>query len=294
MERLTLLGSPTSSTAATAVRSCSVQAQAVGFRFHVGEAQVSGYVLLASGRQPYRPRPSRSTTVRGSCSVGWRRPAPQPPHEVTAAAAQALHPVTGPRGVGGFPFGPLAGAARSRLAGGRAPDRAARPRWPCLRSQGGPKGQAGEACLAPPFGYGHKWAVEHQLAQPRLRPRPACLSCPTVLRTYVHLPYRSWGPGKRMTRPTLGRSPRRWSGAPSCSASTSPPSRGQRPTSSLTSGSTAARSGASCNWSGAFVPRHTGACGAATSAVDGARPTTNRSPGWRSAAQSAWKVHPRG
>jgi hypothetical protein len=49
MERLTLLGSSTSSTAATAVRSCSVQAQAVGFRFHVGEAQVSGYVLLTSG-----------------------------------------------------------------------------------------------------------------------------------------------------------------------------------------------------------------------------------------------------
>jgi hypothetical protein len=27
----------------------TVRAQAVGFRFHVGEAQVSGYVLLASG-----------------------------------------------------------------------------------------------------------------------------------------------------------------------------------------------------------------------------------------------------
>jgi hypothetical protein len=53
MERLTLLGSPTSSTAATAVRSCSVQAQAVGFRFHVGEAQVSGYVLLTSGHQSH-------------------------------------------------------------------------------------------------------------------------------------------------------------------------------------------------------------------------------------------------
>jgi hypothetical protein len=43
-----------------------------------------------------------------------------------------------------------------------------------------------------------------------------------------------------------------------------------------------------------LCPEAYGACGAATSAVDGARPTTNRSPRWVSAAQSAWKVYPRG
>jgi hypothetical protein len=41
-------------------------------------------------------------------------------------------------------------------------------------------------------------------------------------------------------------------------------------------------------------PEAYGRVRAATSAVDGARPTTNRSSRWVSAAQSAWKVHPRG
>jgi hypothetical protein len=43
----------------------TVRAPALGFRYHVGQAQVSGYVLLSSGCQPRRARPSQSTAVRG-------------------------------------------------------------------------------------------------------------------------------------------------------------------------------------------------------------------------------------
>jgi hypothetical protein len=98
--------------------------------------------------------------------------------------------------------------------------------------------------------------------------------CPTVFRTLVRLAYRSWGRGKRMTRPTLGRSPRRWSGAPNSSASTWPPSSRRPPTSNPMSGSTGPRFGASCSSSASSGPRPMGGSEVAISPVAGSEPRT--------------------
>jgi hypothetical protein len=103
-------------------------------------------------------------------------------------------------------------------------------------------------------------------------------ACPTGIRTYVRLTYRPWGLGKRTIRPTPGRSPHRWRSAPSCSASTRPPSNGPHQTSSPTSESTAPRSGASCSLSDGFALRHTAGFEVATSAADGVRQSTAKPP----------------
>ena len=108
----------------------------------------------------------------------------------------------------------------------------------------------------------------------RRRDRDPWRPCSTVLRTPVRLAYRSWGLGKRMTRPTLGRSPRRWSGAPNYSASTWPPSVRRPPTSNPMSGSTGPRSGASCSSSASSAPKPTAGSEAAISPVAGSEPRT--------------------
>jgi hypothetical protein len=108
----------------------------------------------------------------------------------------------------------------------------------------------------------------------RCRDRNPWLPCSTVLRTSVRLAYRSWGLGKRTTRPTFGRSPRRWSGARNSSASTWSPSPGRPPISNRTCGLTGPRFGASCSLSASSVPRPIGGSGAATSLVAGSEPPT--------------------
>jgi hypothetical protein len=108
----------------------------------------------------------------------------------------------------------------------------------------------------------------------RCRDRDPWRPCSTVLRTPVRLAYCSWGLGKRMTRPTFGRSPRRWSGAPSSSASTWSPSPGRPPISNRTCGLTGPGSGVSCSSSASSAPRPTAGSGAATSPVAGSEPPT--------------------
>jgi hypothetical protein len=111
----------------------------------------------------------------------------------------------------------------------------------------------------------------------RCRDRNPGLPCSTVLRTSVRLAYRSWGLGKRTTRSTLGRSPRRWSGARNSSASTWSPSPGRPPISNRTCGLTGPRCGASCSSSANFVPRPMGGSGAATLPTAGSEaPTAER------------------
>ena len=86
-----------------------------------------------------------------------------------------------------------------------------------------------------------------------------------------------WGPGT--TRTWDGRSRRRWSDAPSCSASSWPPSARWPPRLSRTSAPTAPGSGASCSWSGNFDRRPTAGAVAATSTADRPRPPTPHQPG---------------
>jgi hypothetical protein len=77
-----------------------------------------------------------------------------------------------------------------------------------------------------------------------------------------------------MTRPTLGRSPRRWSGAPNSSVSTWSPSSRRPPASNPMSGSTGPRSGASCSSSASSGPTPTAGSEVAISPVAGSEPRT--------------------
>ena len=75
-----------------------------------------------------------------------------------------------------------------------------------------------------------------------------------------------WGPGT--TRTWAGRSRRRWSDAPSCSAPSWPPCASWPQRSSPTSAPTARGSGALCSWNANSGPRRTAGGEAAPSTVD--------------------------